>query len=160
MQTRFLHCADIHLGYLQYGQTARFNDFAAAFNAVIDKATGQYQPRPDKTTLAFDDYTGSSLRGGLVTALQRNFCPVKDQADAAHQAICPVCWLLSHEATPGDSRRPYAVEPLVGEHRHFAPGQRFRFGLTLFGQAVNLFPYLVLAVRASGASGHRRWLRR
>ncbi|HHY55572.1 MAG TPA: exonuclease SbcCD subunit D [Chloroflexi bacterium] len=54
MQTRFLHCADIHLGYLQYGQTARFNDFAAAFNAVIDKATGVYHPRPDKQILPFD----------------------------------------------------------------------------------------------------------
>ena len=34
------------------------------------------------TTLAFDDYTGSALRGGLVTALQRNFCPAHDQGDA------------------------------------------------------------------------------
>lgn len=56
------------------------------------------------TPLAFEAYTGAALR---------NFCPVRDQADAAHQAICPVCWLLSHEATPGDSRRPYAVEPLL-----------------------------------------------
>lgn len=105
------------------------------------------------TPLAFDDYTGSALRGGLVTALQRNFCPVNDQADAAHQAICPVCWLLSHEATPGDSRRPYAIEPLLGEQRSFVPGERFRFGLTLFGQAVSLFPYLVLAVPRMGNDG-------
>ena len=58
MQTRFLHCADIHLGYLQYGQTARFNDFAAAFNAVIDKATGAHQPRQDKRALLFDEKIG------------------------------------------------------------------------------------------------------
>lgn len=110
------------------------------------------------TTLAFDDYTGSALRGGLVTALQRNFCPAQNQADAAHQAICPVCWLLSHEATPGDSRRPYAVEPLLGERRYFIPGERFQFGLTLFGQAVNLFPYLVLAVPRMGNDGIGRKL--
>ncbi len=125
------------------------------------------------TTLAFDDYTGSALRGALVTALQRNFCPVRDQADAAHQAICPVCWLLSHEATPGDSRRPYAIEPLlpgsVSPRRGaaqrparagfwFEPGERFQFGLTLFGQAVNLFPYLVLAVPRMGADGIGRKL--
>ena len=54
MNARFLHCADLHLGYLQYGQTARFNDFAAAFNAVIDKATGVYQPRPNGQVLPFD----------------------------------------------------------------------------------------------------------
>jgi hypothetical protein len=110
------------------------------------------------TTLAFDDYTGSALRGALVTALQHNFCPVRDQADAAHQAICPVCWLLSHEATPGDSRRPYAIEPLLGERRYFIPGERFQFGLTLFGQAVNLFPYLVLAVPRMGNDGIGRKL--
>ena len=59
-----------------------------------------------------------------------------------------MCWLLSHEAAPGDSRRPYAIEPLlgVGASAVFNPGERFQFGLTLFGQAVNLFPYLVLAM--------------
>lgn len=55
MRTRFLHCADIHLGYLQYGRSERFNDFAAAFNAVIDKATGVYQPRRDRQILRFDE---------------------------------------------------------------------------------------------------------
>ena len=45
MKTRFLHCADIHLGYQQYGRAERFNDFAAALNAVVDKATGVYQRR-------------------------------------------------------------------------------------------------------------------
>lgn len=105
------------------------------------------------TSLAFDHYTGSSLRGSLVTALQQNFCSRRDQADAAHQATCPVCWLLSYEATAGDSRRPYTVEPLLGDRRYFVPGERFQFGLTLFGQAVNLFPYLALAVPQMGEAG-------
>ena len=113
------------------------------------------------TPLAFAEYTGSSLRGALVGALQRNFCPATDQSDPAHQAICPVCWLLHYDATEGDSRRPYAIEPLlpgsVGRPARtgflFEPGERFQFGLTLFGQAVNLFPYLVLAVPQIGAGG-------
>lgn len=113
------------------------------------------------TPLAFDEYTGSALRGALVGALQRNFCPARDQGDPAHQAICPVCWLLHYDATEGDSRRPYAIEPLlpgsVGRPARtgflFEPGERFQFGLTLFGQTVNLFPYLVLAVPQIGAGG-------
>ena len=105
------------------------------------------------TPLAFEAYTGSALRGALVGALQRNFCPVRDQGDPTHQAICPVCWLLHYDATEGDSRRPYAIEPLLGTRRIFQPGERFQFGLTLFGQAVNLFPYLVLAVPQIGAGG-------
>ncbi len=35
---RFLHCADIHLGYQQYNHKERFNDFGRAFYAVIDQA--------------------------------------------------------------------------------------------------------------------------
>ena len=105
------------------------------------------------TPLSLDEYTGSTLRGALVQALQNNFCPDRSQADAEHQAICPVCWLLSHESSPGDSRRPYAVEPLLGDRRIFNPGERFQFGLTLFGQAVNLFPYLVLAIPQMGKTG-------
>lgn len=54
MKIRFLHCADIHLGYLQYGHQQRFNDFAAALHAVIDKATGVYMPRQNKQLLPFD----------------------------------------------------------------------------------------------------------
>lgn len=55
MKTRFLHCADIHLGYLQYGHKERFNDFAAAFSAVIDKAVGAYQPQRGRER-AFDEH--------------------------------------------------------------------------------------------------------
>ncbi len=56
MKTRFLHCADIHLGYQQYGEKERFNDFAAAFNAVIDKATGIYPARRGQPALEFDSH--------------------------------------------------------------------------------------------------------
>jgi DNA repair exonuclease SbcCD nuclease subunit len=38
---RFLHCADIHLGYQQYNHKERFNDFGRAFYAVIDKAVAE-----------------------------------------------------------------------------------------------------------------------
>lgn len=91
------------------------------------------------TPLSLDEYTGSTLRGALVQALQNNFCPDRSQTDAEHQSICPVCCALSHESSPGDSRRPYAIEPLLGDRRIFRPGERFQFRLTLF-RAVNLFP--------------------
>ncbi|MDX9871309.1 MAG: exonuclease SbcCD subunit D [Clostridia bacterium] len=34
-EVSFLHCADIHLGYLQYNETERASDFAAAFRQVV-----------------------------------------------------------------------------------------------------------------------------
>lgn len=41
MKTKFLHIADLHLGYEQYGSTDRFNDFARAFQAVINAAIAE-----------------------------------------------------------------------------------------------------------------------
>ncbi len=41
MQTTFLHCADIHLGYNQYQSDERFNDFTRAFDAVVADAIGR-----------------------------------------------------------------------------------------------------------------------
>ena len=38
---RFLHCADIHLGYLQYNHKERFNDFGRAFYSVLEQAIEQ-----------------------------------------------------------------------------------------------------------------------
>ncbi len=38
MRTSFVHTADNHLGYEQYGVKERFNDFAKAFYSVVDDA--------------------------------------------------------------------------------------------------------------------------
>jgi exonuclease SbcD len=38
MRASFIHMADIHLGYEQYGVRERFNDFGRAFWAIIDDA--------------------------------------------------------------------------------------------------------------------------
>lgn len=41
MQVGFLHLADVHLGYQQYGSTKRFNDSGRAFLAAVDYAVEQ-----------------------------------------------------------------------------------------------------------------------
>ena len=38
MQIEFLHIADVHLGYQQYGHSERFNDFGRAFLSAVDYA--------------------------------------------------------------------------------------------------------------------------
>ncbi len=38
MRARFIHLADVHLGYDQYGSKARYNDFYDAFRAILDDA--------------------------------------------------------------------------------------------------------------------------
>jgi hypothetical protein len=111
-----------------------------------------------ETPITFHDFKGSALRGALAGALRRSYCPEwrAAETDPLHQALCPVCQLLSMEATPeegGDLRRPYALRPPEQAQSHFAPGERFTFGLTLFGDTLAYLPYLVLAVRAMGEEG-------
>jgi exonuclease SbcD len=38
---RFMHVADIHLGYQQYGSKERFNDFSRVFLYLVEQAIGQ-----------------------------------------------------------------------------------------------------------------------
>lgn len=41
MQAKFLHCADLHLGYQQYNLSARLGDFGRAFAAIVRAAIEQ-----------------------------------------------------------------------------------------------------------------------
>lgn len=75
---------------------------------------------------------------------------------------CPVCWLLAANEHPGEERRGYALTPPretktseVSENFRslYAPGQRFTFGLTLFGDAQRYLPYFILAVPEMGRLG-------
>lgn len=117
------------------------------------------------TPLALPAHAGPSLRGALFGALQRHFCPAAagDAPDAGHKAVCPVCWLMATDKPDSprgrDVPRPYTVEPPIRlggapwSPWRFEPGQRFAFGLTLFAQALSLFPYLVVAMPLMGQAG-------
>jgi hypothetical protein len=117
------------------------------------------------TPLLLPAHAGPSIRGALFGALQRHFCPVPatETPGVEHKAVCPVCWLMATDKpgarTGRDVPRPYTVEPLISvaadtwQPWRFEPGQRFAFGLTLFAQALNLFPYLVVAMPLMGQAG-------
>jgi len=116
------------------------------------------------TPLLLPAYAGPSIRGALFGALTRHFCPALErEITVEHKALCPVCWLLATENPTGsrgrDVPRPYAIEPPLharvgeGQAAWFEPGERFSFGLTLFAQAMNLFPYVVVAMPIIGEQG-------
>jgi len=117
------------------------------------------------TPLLLPAYAGPSIRGALFSALRRHFCPAgaDDTPSPEHKAVCPVCWLMATEI-PGRHRgrdvpRPYTVEPPLSANGtdqrpwRIELGERFTFGLTLFAQALNLFPYLVVAMPLMGQDG-------
>ena len=66
---------------------------------------------------------------------------------------CPVCWLLAANEQPGKERRGYALRPMLDPPEVIQPGQRFSFGLTLFGDAQRFLPYFILAVPEMGRIG-------
>jgi len=57
---------------------------------------------------------GSNLRGALVNVMRRATC-AGDPSDAAHLAICPVCWLVAANDHPGQERRGYVITPPLPE---------------------------------------------
>ncbi len=58
MKARFLHFADCHLGYRQYNNLERYNDFARAFLSIIDVAIDQ---KVDFVVLAGDLFEKRSI---------------------------------------------------------------------------------------------------
>ena len=53
-----------------------------------------------ETTLTFNDFMGSALRGAFAATLRRAYCPeaYRRTVDPLHKAICPACQLLDAEA--------------------------------------------------------------
>lgn len=109
--------------------------------------------------------SGPALRGALIGALRQHYCPdatfrpagARIEENAEHRAMCPVCWLIAEEDARGERGRniprPYTIEPPLRAGGRIDPGDRFSFGVSLIGKAVNLFPYLVLALPEMGRAG-------
>jgi hypothetical protein len=106
--------------------------------------------------IEFGPQVGGQIRGALYDALRRQTCSAPaghhDPAQAEH---CPVCWLMAREdwaAQRGkDIPRAFTVRPPTA--LAYAAGEQVSFGLTLFGDAVELFPYIVLALPLMGQMG-------
>lgn len=115
------------------------------------------------TPLVLEEYAGAAVRGALFRALWGRFCTNKAAPACAVcplVATCPVATLvapLREEGPRGqDVPRPYVVTPPPGGR--YAPGQRLTLGLTLFGQAAGLFPYIVMALQTLAEEGLGRRL--
>ena len=113
-----------------------------------------------QTTIELNEHQGSAIRGALFNVLRWQFC-FQRQYDSCQpcpqHAGCPISFLLATVDDEGrrgaDLPRPYTIEPPLGATPHYAPGERFEFGLTMFSRALNLFPYAVVAVNALQREG-------
>ncbi|MCP4937042.1 MAG: CRISPR system precrRNA processing endoribonuclease RAMP protein Cas6 [bacterium] len=106
---------------------------------------------------------GNNLRNGLVNVMRRATCPETGRRGTPtpeHAINCPACRLLAAEFDPGTVFRPYAIVPPQPPRQLVQFGERFSFGLTLFGSGRDYLPYFVLALTDLGSSEGVGWGRR
>jgi len=117
-----------------------------------------------ETAIVLPLVRGPVLRGALVGALLADFCLVRGGEGCGSlelAAACPACALLASaedsvdqgQSHGVDGPRPFTIEPPLGGNGTFAPGDPLPFGLTLFGDSVGLFPYLLAGIARMGQAG-------
>jgi len=106
------------------------------------------------TPLRLNEHTGSAIRGAFFHALWNQFCMNHD-APACPAcplvATCPVAFLVStldeKSERGANVPRPYTIQPPLDGKTDYAPDETLVFGLTMYARALNLFPYVVLAIQ-------------
>ncbi len=130
-----------------------------------------------QTPVELNEHQGSAIRGALFHALRNRFCMNRGAEECARcplVATCPVAFLVS-TLDPASDRgrdvpRPFTVQPPLPGSGHpreqagrllfrYEPGEPLEFGLTLYARALQLFPYVVLAVDEFGRGGIGRRVR-
>lgn len=113
-----------------------------------------------ETPLRLHAHKGSALRGAWAEALMSRACPqpwVCKGGGCAMPHGCPIAALVG-PANEGSERgrdvpRPYVFEPPLDSRTEYASGDTLEWQMALFGQAVDWFPYLVMAVKLMGERG-------
>lgn len=105
---------------------------------------------------------GAQIRGAFWAALRQFACAAPfPESDPEHSQHCPMCRLMALETAAGargvNPPRPFAIRPPLpsrpGSDCAFMPGDRFAVGLNLYGDAADLFPYVVQAFYRMGQIG-------
>lgn len=115
-----------------------------------------------ETPVHLGPQAGAQLRGAFWAALQQFACTdpaVRDHPD--HQRHCPMCRLFALEVMDSqrgiNPARPFAIRPplppIAGDDQTFTSGESFSFGIDLYGDAADLFGYVIQAVYRMGGIG-------
>lgn len=114
------------------------------------------------TPIHLGPQAGAQIRGALWAALRQFACAAPfPNGDPAHSQHCPMCRLMALETASAargvNPPRPFAVRPPLpsrpGSGCAFMPDDLFGVGVNLFGDAVDLFPYVVQAFYRMGQIG-------
>lgn len=114
------------------------------------------------TPIEFGPQAGAQLRGALWEALRDVVvCDDKLAGTPQHSLFCPSCRLIMMESLQSprgaNPPRPFAIRPPLDFDDHLrlklATGQPLRFGVNLYGDAEQLFPYVCQAIYKIGQIG-------
>ena len=104
------------------------------------------------TRITFGLQAGAQIRGALWEMLQVVCAHAGDPNSDLHPARRLL--MLELESARGQNpARPFAIRPSLPMEQTIAPRQQFTFGVNLYGDAVELFPYVVQAVYRMGQAG-------
>lgn len=115
-----------------------------------------------QTPVEFGPQAGAQLRGALWEALREVVvCDDKLAGTPEHSRFCPLCRLIMMESQDSprgvNPPRPFAIRPPLDFDAHhrikYQSGQTFRFGVNLYGDAEQLFPYVCQAAYKIGQIG-------
>ncbi len=115
-----------------------------------------------RTLVHLGPQAGAQIRGALWQALQQFACrdlASRNQPD--HTQNCPICRFIALEAETNargaNPARPFAVKPPLAQRpeqdRFYQTGEIFTIGISLFGDAAGVFPYVCQAVHRMGHIG-------
>jgi hypothetical protein len=113
------------------------------------------------TTVHFGVHAGAQWRGALWHTMRAFACTdPKQRGDPAHSWHCPMCFVLALEAASPrgvNPARPLVIRPQLAVRAEqdctFTTGESFTLELILIEKALNVFPYLLQAVRRIGQEG-------
>jgi len=110
----------------------------------------------------FPFYRGSALRGAFGHALRASSCVLRRQSCESCPLRGKCLYNYAFETPVVHSERlrkypyaphPFVIDPQTGGSREYRPGERFFFGMTLVGRAVDYLPYFVFAATRMGEFG-------
>ena len=110
-----------------------------------------------RETLVLNEHKGSSIRGMFYRAAMSLVGHNLRGSPPPNPALDPIARLVAaldeHSERGQDTPRLYAIQPPLEPTCIYERGERLRFGISLFAWAMDLYPYIVLAVKQAERMG-------
>ncbi len=121
--------------------------------------------------LELPSFKGSTLRGGFGSIFRKISCTARKDIPCKKCILkekCPYSYVFETSPAPDslflknleDIPRPFIIEPPLDSRTLIKKNENLIFNLVLIGQAINYFPYFVVAFKELGKKGIGRGRRR